>query len=218
MLRFTFSVAFFAGVALLASCDKKRAPSGLAPAGQWQTAQGSGGAALPPPGPAPSMGGAGAPSDPHAGVNMNDPHAGVDMGGGSPDVTKLGLEAPDPRRAIDPTKAISGVIEVHPKAAARTKPGTAVFIVAKTAGADGAPTGAPLAVDKLEWTGAPLPFTLSEANAMVKGTSFAGDVIITVRYDQDSDAMTKEPGDITGQLQTKVPGQGVKILLDTVLP
>jgi hypothetical protein len=38
------------------------------------------------------------------------------------------------------------------------------------------------------------------------------------RYDQDSDAMSKQPGDVTGQLRVKIPAVNVKLALDTVLP
>jgi hypothetical protein len=53
---------------------------------------------------------------------------------------------------------------------------------------------------------------------MVAGTELSGDVVVMARYDQDSDAMTKEPGDVTGQLRVKVPANDVKLSLDTVLP
>jgi hypothetical protein len=169
----------------------------------------------------------GDPSDPHAGLDMGgDPHAGVDMGGGpsnphaggGTDVTKLGLAAPDPNRAIDPNHRVTGMISVDAKAKDRVKPGTAVFLIVKRAGPDGAPSGPPLAVDKLSWTDGGVPFELTDAHAMVAGTELAGDVVVLARYDQDSDALSKQPGDITGQIRLKIPAENVKLLLDTVIP
>jgi hypothetical protein len=156
-------------------------------------------------------------NDPHAGLDMNDPHAGLDMGGGGPDVTQLGLTPPDPNRRIDPTQRVAGVITVDPKVGDRAKPGTSVFLVVKRAGADGAP-GQTLAVDKLTWGKDGLSFELTDANAMLAGTALSGEVIVIARYDQDSDALTKEPGDITGQVRVKIPAERVKLQLDTVLP
>jgi hypothetical protein len=172
--------------------------------------------------------GAGDPDDPHAGIDMGpaaeNPHEGVDMAaaGGNPhegvDVSKMGLPAPDPNRPMDPSHHIRGVIRVHEKAKDRAKPGTAVFVIAKRADASGQPSGPPLAVQKLVWNGGDLPFELTEANAMVGGTELTGDVIVQARYDQDGDALSKQPGDITGELRVKIPADDVKLYLDTVLP
>jgi hypothetical protein len=173
----------------------------------------------------------GDPSDPHAGLDMgdpSDPHAGLDMtgeggsdnphAGGGTDVTKLGLAAPDPDRPIDPSHRVTGTITIDPKAKAKLKPGTSVFLIVKRAGADGAPSGPPLAVDKLTWTGDGMPFELTEAQAMVAGTDLSGDVVVMARYDQDSDALSKQPGDVTGQVRVRIPADHVKLTLDTVLP
>jgi hypothetical protein len=42
--------------------------------------------------------------------------------------------------------------------------------------------------------------------------------VITARYDQDSDAISKQPGDVTGIARVKVPATNVELKLDTVLP
>lgn len=221
------------GMIAAASCSKKSA-DGLPPATDWQAepaAEGS--AAVPPLSPPPGMAGRdrdnphagldmdGDPADPHAGLDMtgaaDNPHAGVDMAGGS-DVTKLGLAAPDPDRPIDPTHRVAGVITVDPKLKDRVKSGTAVFVIVKRAGPDGAPSGPPLAVDKLTWSGDHVAFELTEAQAMVAGTDLTGSVVVTARYDQDGDALSREPGDVTGQVGVKIPADHVKLTLDTVLP
>jgi hypothetical protein len=174
----------------------------------------------------------GGPDNPHAGLDLSgdpdNPHAGLDLGGdsvnphggggGGTDVTKLGLAAPDPDRPIDPSHRVTGTIAVDARARDKLKPGTSVFLIVKRAGADGAPSGPPLAVDKLTWAGDGMPFELTEAQAMVAGTDLSGNVVVMARYDQDSDALTRQPGDVTGQVSVKIPADHVKLTLDTVLP
>jgi hypothetical protein len=162
--------------------------------------------------------------DPHAGLDMGgDPHAGLDMGGdphagGGTDVTRLGLSAPDPNRPIDPNHRVTGTITVGAKVKDRVKRGAAVFLIVKRAAPDGAPSGPALAVDKLTWTDSGVPFELTDAQAMIAGTNLSGDVVVMARYDQDSDALSKQPGDVTGQVRVTIPADHVKLSLDTVLP
>ncbi len=160
--------------------------------------------------------------DPHAGLDMGggDPHAGVDMSGtgGGVDVTQLGLEGPDPDRPIDPTRRVAGTILANAAAKARATAGTSIFLVVKRAGPSGEPVGSALAVEKLSWKQDGVAFELTDAQAMIAGTELTGDVIVTARYDQDSDAISKQPGDIVGQVRAKIPADGLKLTLDTVLP
>ncbi len=172
--------------------------------------------------------GAGAGDHPHAGMDLGpgmgggDPHAGMDLGGGDPhgslDVTQLGLAPPDPARKIDPSRRVKGTIRVAAGVKGRVKANVPVFVVIRRAGPDGQPTGSALAVEKLTWAGDAIPFELTEANAMSAGTELTGDVIVMARYDQDSDAISKQPGDVTGQVRAKVPADKVELTLDTVLP
>jgi hypothetical protein len=223
------------GVLAAVGCSKK-SQDGLPPASEWQTAR-EGSAPAPPeddepiPHFTPPAAMTARESNPHAGMDMGDPsnpHAGLDMdgdgapdnphGGGGGDVTRLGLAAPDPDRPIDPSHRVTGTITIDPKARDKVKSGTAVFLIVKRAGPDGAPAGSPLAVDKLTWTGDGMAFELTEAQAMVAGTDLSGDVVVMARYDQDSDALSKQPGDVTGQVRVKIPADHVKLTLDTVLP
>ena len=239
MRRFLLVICGFGALAA-AACSKKT-QDGLPPATEWQTAPGtapSGGSAVPhitpprgmgrdPANPHAGLAMGGDPSNPHAGLDMggdsSNPHAGLDMsqnphGGGGTDVTKLGLAAPDPDRPIDPNHRVTGVISVDAKAKDRVKPGTSVFLIVKRAGPDGTPSGPALAVDKLSWASGGVAFELTDAQAMVAGTELSGDVIVMARYDQDSDALSKEPGDVTGQVRVTIPADHVKLALDTVLP
>jgi hypothetical protein len=235
------------GVLAAAGCSKK-SQDGLPPASEWQAAREEGSTPAAPEADEPiphftppaamtskesnphaglDMGD---PSNPHAGLDMGDPsnpHAGLDMDGdgepdnphgGGTDVTKLGLAAPDPDRPLDPSHRVTGTITIDPRARDKVKPGTSVFLTVKRAGPDGAPSGPPLAVDKLTWTGDGMAFELTEAQAMVAGTDLSGDVVVMARYDQDSDALSRQPGDVTGQVRVKIPAEHVKLTLDTLLP
>jgi len=220
-----------------AACSKKKQDEGLPPAQEWSADP----SAIPQGGSAPANphGGGEAPdmTNPHAGVDMTNPHAGgtpdmtnphagVDMGGaaganphgaGGADVSQLGLPPPDPSRPIDPTHHVNGVLKIHPKAKDRVKPGTAVFLVVKRADDSGQPTGTPLAVEKVTWEKDGQPFELSEKQAMIAGTQLTGDVVVIAHYDQDGDAISKQPGDVMGQIKVKIPADNVNLFLDDVL-
>ncbi len=202
---------------LLAVGCSKKSQDGLPPASDWSGGQ---------PGEAvPQQQGA-MPNNPHGGDmtaqgDMPPGHpdiggGGGGQGGGGPDVTKMGFSAPDPNRKIDPNHHVTGTLKVTDKTKALVKAGGAVFLIVKKADASGAPSGPPLAVDRVLYTDG-LKFSLTDANAMVAGTELSGDVVITARYDQDSDAISKQPGDVTGQLKVKVPADNIEIALDTVL-
>ena len=213
---------------LLSPACKKKGGDGLPPADNW----GETGQAQAQPQPQPNK------MNPHAqGGSMANPH-GDDTGlppghpptdpdlppghppmqgePSGPDVTKMGLQPPDPQRAVDPKNKISGTIKVDAKAKDNVKAGGAVFLIVKKADANGAPSGPPLAVDKVMFSDG-LKFELTEAQAMVAGTKLEGDVVVSARYDQDSDAISKQPGDVTGMVRVKVPAAGVVLKLDTVL-
>jgi len=193
---------FALAVLSLLGCDRRKAPGAdMKKADDW----GSGSEA---PADNPHAGMAG--DDPHAGVDMNDPHAGVDMSGPG------GLPSPDPDRPIDPNKFIRGTIAVGGKAKAPT--GGVLFLAVRPADASGNPAGPPLAVELLQPATFPMPFELTEAQAMIGGTAFSGNVVVTVRWDQDQDVDTKQPGDLSGKVATTIPSEGVKLTLDTVQP
>lgn len=219
-------------VLLVGSCSRK-SNQGLPPAEGWDQNSLAGVAPI-------DRGPRAQGVDPHAGVpgapplgpgddgegDVENPHGdmgGMGMGEANPhaggvDVTQLGIEGPDPNRKIDPSRRIKGTIRVHAKAKSRVTANGAVFVVVKRAGADGQPTGMPLAVEKLAWAGDALPFELTEANAMAAGTELSGDVVVSARFDQDSEAISKQPGDVTGQVRVKIPADKVELTLDTVLP
>ena len=189
-------------IAALAACKDKGQPKGLPPAQEWNAKTGD--------------------MQPPAQPQQQQGHETEESSETEEDNGSAGSEgapaAPDPDREIDPSHRIKGVIKLRGKAKDHAKQGGALFVIAKQAGPDGAPAGPPLAVEKLTWRGEQIAFELTEANAMIAGTSLTGDVIVTVHYDQDGDALTKQPGDILGTLRVKVPADGATIYLDDVVP
>jgi hypothetical protein len=209
-----------AALIALASCKDKNKSQGLPPAPDWAASTGSMPAA-----PGAAVGG----NSPHAKANPHtqpaNPHGDPSgMPPGHPDisnahgtdVSKLGLPPPDPNRPINPNNKVKGVIKVHPKAKDRVAAGGAVFVTVKRS-VDGAPSGPPLAVDKLTWDKGDLAFEMNESKAMTAGTELTGEVVVTARYDQDGDAISKQPGDVSGSVKVKVPADKVTLTLDDVL-
>lgn len=204
---------------LFASGCSKKSSDGLPPAQDWRGGQIGESPAAP-------------KADPHAGMNIGGGHGGSMAGdplppghppmpgdqghGGGPDVTKMGFSAPDPNRKVDPSRRIRGTLKVAAKAKPNVKPGGAVFLIVKKADANGVASGPPLAVDKVSYADN-LKFELTEAHAMVAGTELTGEVVVTARFDQDSDAISKQPGDVVGQMTVKIPADTVELTLDTIL-
>jgi hypothetical protein len=206
-----------------AGCSgNKRDGDGLPPASDWHA---------PPPEAVAAAGGVRSgnphanphanPHDPHAGMMIGDPHAGMMMGdphAGMSDVEGLGLPPPDPGRTIDPDKYLRGIIVAGKEVEHLVKPGQVLFLsVRQRDPATGQGVGPPIAVDRLDLTMLPAGFNLTGAQAMIGGTGFSGDVVITARVDQDGDAISKQPGDIEGSVAATIPADTLVLTLDTIL-
>ncbi|MBK9070068.1 MAG: hypothetical protein IPL79_03540 [Myxococcales bacterium] len=192
-----------AGVASV-SCKDKEAKTGLPPATQWQ---------------APAAGAA------IGGMPAGDPHAGIPGapslsggGAGGVDVGALGMPPPDPNRAIDATKYVRGTLSLSAALKDAVPPGAVIFLSLRAADANGqAVAGPPIAVDRLTIDSWPIDFDLNEAKAMVAGTHFPARVVVQARVDNDSDAISKNPGDLVGQAVVDVPSTDVKLVFSTKL-
>jgi hypothetical protein len=209
---------------LAVACSSKKSQDGLPPAQDWGSGQPGGQMQAQQPSakvnPHVAEDQALPPGHPPMDNQLPPGHPPMEGSGGAPsgpDVTQMGFSAPDPTRKVDPTKRIRGTIKVDAKAKANVKAGGAIFLIVKKADANGQPSGPPLAVDKVLYADG-LKFELTEANAMVAGTELTGDVVVSARYDQDSDAISKQPGDVTGMTKVKIPAENVELKLDTVLP
>ena len=130
-----------------------------------------------------------------------------------------GKPAPDApaRSARTPASGqISGTISIDPKLKGSVDPGATLFIIARNAGAAAGP---PLAVKKIDKPVFPLAYSLSQDNVMMQGMPFSGKVSISVRLDKDGNAMTRAPGDLTGESRNNPVEVGAKnadVVIDTV--
>jgi tetratricopeptide (TPR) repeat protein len=123
-----------------------------------------------------------------------------------------------PPNALAPSTSaqVSGTITVDPKLKASVDPSAALFIIARPAGGTGGP---PLAVKKIDKPIFPLAYSLSQENVMMQGTPFTGKITISVRLDKDGNAITRAPGDLTGEYKKNPAEVGMKnvdIVLDQV--
>jgi hypothetical protein len=122
--------------------------------------------------------------------------------------------APASAPAAAATGDIQGVIKVP---AEQVRPaGGVLFVIARPAGVAGGP---PLAVKRLApGAGAEIPFSLGQADAMMGG-DLNQPLSLQVRWDQDGNAMSKQPGDLFGEAPAPVsPGaSGVELVLNQVL-
>ena len=109
-----------------------------------------------------------------------------------------------PVEAPDDAQAIRGTIEAPAGA------GGVLFLFVRPAGATGGP---PLAVQRLPSPSFPLDFDIGPRDAMVAGGPFPDRVTIEARLDQDGNAMTEEPGDLSARSETAPGATGVALTL-----
>jgi len=137
------------------------------------------------------------------------------MGGAAPSGAFAGTT---PGGDFDPKTVLSGVIKLDDKVKSKVAAGDVIFVVARKYEAGSTAPGTPLAVQKLSADKFPMKFSLDSRDAMLVGTTLAGKVVVTARVDKDGDAMTKNPGDVTGQTKpVEPPKKDLVLSLDTVL-
>jgi len=118
--------------------------------------------------------------------------------------------------APDPKDTVAGTINLPAAHRALVARGDVMFLAARRAGAPPGP-GSMLAVQKLVVEDFPMPFVLSARDAMIPGTPFEGRLSLTIRVDKDGDALTRNKGDLYGEIADVVVGtQNVKLSLDHV--
>jgi hypothetical protein len=151
-------------------------------------------------------------ADPHGGMGA-DPHGGM---GADP---HAGAEAATPGDIpFDAKTLIKGELRLDPKVKDQVKAGDVIYLVARRP-PQGANPGPVVAVRRLEAGAFPMSFQLDSRDAMMMGgAKMEGPLVLTARVDKDGDAMTKNPGDITGSLTLKtLPVPKAALTLDTVL-
>lgn len=141
-------------------------------------------------------------------------HAAM-AGGAAPSGAFVGAT---PGGAFDPKTVLAGIIKADGKVKDKIAAGDVIFVVARRYEEGATGPGTPLAVQKLTVDKFPIKFALDSRDAMLAGTTLSGKVVVTVRVDKDGDAITKNPGDVTGQSKpVEPPKKDVVVSLDTVL-
>lgn len=152
-------------------------------------------------------------------LTTGDPHGGT-MPPGHPSggAAAPGMEALSPGEiAFDKKTVIAGALQLDAKVKDKVSAGDVIYLVVR-AMPTGETPGLILAVKRIEATSFPMPFQLDSRDAMVVGTQLKPPVMVTARVDKDGDAMTKQPGDVTGSATVKsLPLDKLKLNLDTVL-
>ena len=113
---------------------------------------------------------------------------------------------------------ISGQVRLAPELASRLAAGDTLFVVARSAAADGARM--PLAVLRRDAGELPLAFTLDDRLAMspAAALSSATEVLVSARISKSGQA-TPQAGDLVGEpARVKVGSSGVELVIDRVVP
>ncbi len=116
---------------------------------------------------------------------------------------------------------VQGTVRLDAKLKGDVKAGATLFLIARR-DTGGKGKGMLLAAKKVAVTGPamfPMPYTLTQADVMMQGTQLNGVVAVTARVDNDGDALSKNPGDLTGAHGKGVPvgSKKVDLTLDTKL-
>jgi hypothetical protein len=216
MSRIRRGALLLAAASLFVACDKKKEQAPPTPAGLPPLEEPAVGfAKIERPVHEPTAGGA------EGNLPPGHPPIGA-MGAGAATsgsaATSGAFQGATPGGELDPKTVLSGVIKVDAKVKDKIAAGDVIFVVARRYEAGATGPGTPLAVKKMTAGKFPLSFTLDSRDAMLAGTQLAGKVVVTVRVDKDGDAISKNPGDVTGQSKPVEPPQkNVVVQLDTVL-
>lgn len=199
-------------------CDKKKDAAAPAPSGMPPLDQPAGAAAPSADRPthAPTGGDTAALPPGHPALPPGHPPMGDTAATGAQPSGTFGGTTPGGE--FDPKTVLEGVIKVDGKVKDKVAAGDVIYLVARKYEEGSTAPGTPLAVRKLTVDKFPIKFSLDSRDAMFAGTKLGGKVIVTARVDKDGDAMTKNPGDVTGQSKpVEPPKKDVVVSLDTVL-
>ena len=113
-----------------------------------------------------------------------------------------------------PTGTLTGTIRLNSDLSAQVDPQAVLYIIARKE------IGPPVAVKKLPSPKFPVSYSLSQADAMLPGTLFQGEIRLSARLDKDGNAGPLEAGDMTGARSQTIPvgSANADIEIDTVIP
>jgi hypothetical protein len=106
--------------------------------------------------------------------------------------------------------SITGLVKLSASLKDPWPKGAYVFVIARPEGG-----GPPYAVRRYEGLKPPFAFALGPENLMIEGNPAPARLVVTVRVDQDGDAMTRQLGDLEGGPSAPVgPGSSVELTVD----
>lgn len=117
----------------------------------------------------------------------------------------MGADGPAAASPEDAAQTIRGTIEAPAGAT-----GGVLFLFVRAAGATGGP---PLAVQRIPSPSFPREFAIGPQDAMMAGGPLPDRVTVEARLDEDGDAMTEGPGDLSARLETAPGATGVTLTL-----
>ena len=120
--------------------------------------------------------------------HYSTPRAHDGLPPGHPDVS-----VPTDAHESAPTLALSGLVRLSPTLKASWSAGAHVFVIARAEGG-----GPPYAVRRYDGAKPPFAFALGPENLMIQGMPAPARVVLSVRVDQDGDALTRQLGDLEG--------------------
>jgi hypothetical protein len=120
-----------------------------------------------------------------------------------------------PAAPVDPSKSISGIVQLAPSLKGSVGPSDVLFLSVRQD--QGGMPGSILAVDRLPAKDFPVAFHIDGSKAMSPGTEFSGKAIVIARVDKDGDAMTHNPGDLEGKTTAVVPAKHIVVTIDKVI-
>jgi len=112
-------------------------------------------------------------------------------------------------------QALTGTVALAPELVGRVPEGAVLFLIARTA-----PTGPPLAVQRIPAPQFPFEFSIGPDDRMIQAMPFAGPVQITARVDADANAMTRTAGDLfSSSSGPHSPGDAdIELTIEQVVP
>ena len=121
-----------------------------------------------------------------------------------------------------PKGPVAGTIHLAPELKGDVKVGSVLYVIVRRDAGAGR-QGMLLAAKKVPVTGAamfPYAYEVTEKDLMIDGTTMEGALRVSARADQDIDAISKTPGDLTGAMDRPVPAgsSGADFALDAKIP
>jgi hypothetical protein len=136
------------------------------------------------------------------------PHGGLPAGHPDVAVPRGLLGAPD--AGTTAPLSLTGVVKLAPTLKDPWPKGAHVFVIARAESG-----GPPYAVRRYDDVKPPFAFALGQENLMIQGMPAPARLIVSVRVDQDGDALTRQLGDLEGGPTPPVPPRAaVEVTID----